>query len=357
MELSSNNTSSNKKSKNTKTKTTDDENLLFKEGEKPSKKNKSSKKDSSLTKEESPKKRSSKKKSSDKDIITYDSLSQDTLSLKDQDECIDIEEIYESNNIFTEDLILKNNESFDLLDNKDDASSNIYDTSSNKDDTSSNKDDSLSNNDDDVSSNVDVSSEKEEYLDKDKTIEMLDSILKNLESINNIKLKNVDLTKDFLNDLLKLFKKIMKCTNQTTLNIIDFLTKENLTLLKKKDSKNKKTKKAVNKENMAINKLNPTYPEVLRFLKLDDDTPVSRAMLMQSINEYVRNEKLKNNTDILVKGNNKYFNLVGELETLFDVVKTQMIERGDLNNETEFPKSITYQDIMRYLKYFFPVKQ
>jgi hypothetical protein len=134
------------------------------------------------------------------------------------------------------------------------------------------------------------------------------------------------------------------------------LTKENLTFLKKKDSKSKKTKKVTNKENMGIHKLNPTYPEVLKFLKLEDDTLISRAMLMQSINKYVQDEKSNNNNDISVPDNKKYFNIVGDLEPLYNVVKLQMLERGDLDNESEFPKSISYQDIMKYLKYFFPVK-
>ena len=133
------------------------------------------------------------------------------------------------------------------------------------------------------------------------------------------------------------------------------MLKENLVSLKYKDSKQNKPKKVVNKENLAINKLMTTYPEVLTFLKLEDGVQVSRALLIQSINSFVKKEKTENNPDIYVKGDNRCFNLIGELKVLFDFIKLRMIERGDLQNESEFPTNISYRQIMKYLKYCFPV--
>jgi hypothetical protein len=139
-----------------------------------------------------------------------------------------------------------------------------------------------------------------------------------------------------------------------TINVMDLMTKENLVSLKNKDLKQNKPKKVINKENLAINKHMITYPEVLKFLKLEEDSTVSRAQLIQNINSFVKTEKTNNNPDIYVTGDNRCFNLIGDLKVLFNFIKYKMLERGDLQNESEFPTSISYREIMKYLKYCFP---
>ena len=221
--------------------------------------------------------------------------------------------------------------------------------SSNKDD-SSEKDDSSQKDDfleKGFSSNKDDSSEKDEYSKK------LDTIVECLTFINDKNLKDFNLTKDFFSNVSNKCKKIIKLNTQMTTNVMDLMLKENLVSLKHKDLKQSKPKKVINKENLAINKPMITYPEVLKFLKFEDNSMVSRAQLIQNINAFVKKEKTANNPDIYVKGDNRCFNLIGELKELFDFIKLKMLERGDLQNESEFPPNISYRQIMKYLKYCF----
>ena len=213
------------------------------------------------------------------------------------------------------------------------------------------KDESIENIESDEKENInkiDDSNEKEEYLKK------LDTIVECLTFVNDKNLKDLNLTKDFFSNVSTRYKKIIKLNNQMTTNLIDIMLKENLVSLKNKDSKQNKPKKVINKENLAINKLMTTYPEVLKFLKLDENAMVSRAQLIQNINAFVKKEKTENNPDIYVKGDNRCFNLIGELKVLFNFIKLKMLERGDLENESEFPNNISYRQIMKYLKYCFP---
>jgi len=217
------------------------------------------------------------------------------------------------------------------------------DDSSEKDDYSEKNDSSDKNN----SLQKDDSSEKEEYLKK------LDIIVEAFSFINEKNIKDFNLTKDFFSNVSSKHKKINKSNTQLTTNLMDIMLKENLVSLKNKDLKQSKPKKVINKENLAINKLIITYPEVLKFLKFEDNAMVSRAQLIQNINAFVKKEKTDNNPDIYVKGDNRCFNLIGELKVLFDFIKLKMLERGDLENESEFPSNISYRQIMKYLKYCF----
>jgi hypothetical protein len=191
-------------------------------------------------------------------------------------------------------------------------------------------------------------------IHKDEYIKNLDTIIESLVYINDNNLKDFNLTKDFFNNVSIRCKKIIKLNTQMTTNVMDIMLKENLVSLKNKDLKQNKPKKVINKENLAINKLMSTYPEVLKFLKLENDSMISRAQLIQSINSFVKKEKTANNPDIYVKGDNRCFNLIGELKVLFDFIKLKMLERGDLENQSEFPTNISYREIMKYLKYCFP---
>ena len=208
---------------------------------------------------------------------------------------------------------------------------------------------------DDKSSDVqkDELSEKDDSSDKEEYIKRLDTVIECLSFINDKNLKDINLTKDFFSNVVVKCKKIIKLNTQMTTNTMDLMTKENLVSLKHKDLKQSKPKKVINKENLAINKQMPTYPEVLKFLKLEDNSTISRAQLIQSINAFVKKEKTDNNPDIYVKGDNRCFNLIGELKVLFDFIKLKMLERGDLENESEFPTNISYRQIMKYLKYCF----
>jgi hypothetical protein len=105
-----------------------------------------------------------------------------------------------------------------------------------------------------------------------------------------------------------------------------------------------------------IHILKDTYKEVLIFMKLEN-TPVkkvSKVHILKAINIYVKKERANNNPDIFVEGDNKRFRLIGDLKILFDFIKKQMILRGDLENEQEFPEHISFIDLFKYVRYCFP---
>jgi hypothetical protein len=225
-----------------------------------------------------------------------------------------------------------------------------------KKDESSEKDDSSET--DNLSEKED-SSEKGDSFEKEEYIKKLDSIIECLTFINDKNLKDFNLTKDFFSNITSKNKKIFKSVSIMTINSMDLMFKENLVSLKNKDLKQNKPKKVINKENLAINKLMPTYPEVLKFVSfvdvsLKDATTVSRAQLIQTINTFVKSRKEIPNHKINIEGDKQRFNLIDELKVLFDFIKVKMLERGNLQTESDFPSSISYRQIMAYLKFCFP---
>lgn len=202
----------------------------------------------------------------------------------------------------------------------------------------------------DVSNESDDSNDSEE---KENLNNQLDLIIETFLLATDTNLKEFTFTKEFVTQLTKKVKDINKLSSKLFTNILDIYTKENLVSIKNKNSKQKKPKKVVNKENMAINKGQETFPEVLHFMEFEEDSLVSRAQLIQKINSFVRTEKEKKNPDIFVEGDNKLFKLIGPLEDLFKFIRIKMIEREDFVESDEFPIQISYKDIMKYLKYCF----
>ena len=197
-------------------------------------------------------------------------------------------------------------------------------------------------------------SDPEAVYSMNELLQNYDLFLKPLEFISKQNLKNYDVSKDSITQITKVMNKAIKLFANIQISNNDFLTKETASSLKTKDAKAKKPKKVVNKENFAINKENETYKEVLSFMKLDENTNVSKAQILQEINAFVKKEKTANNPDIFFEGDNRRFNLIGDLKVLFEFIKKQMIKRGDLGNSDEFPKDLAYTQIMKYLKYCFP---
>ena len=196
--------------------------------------------------------------------------------------------------------------------------------------------------------NISTTYSKEELLKK------YENIIESLTFINNAPLKSFEPTKDLVVQITKNLNKINKLNLQLSTNFNDFMLKECATSLKNKDSKNKKIKKIGNGANYAINKELTTYNEVLIFMKHSENTSVSKGNILRSINSFIKNEKNNNNTEIFVEGDNKKFNLIGDLKILFNFIREKMIERGDLKESDDFPKQLSYTDIMKYLKYCFP---
>jgi hypothetical protein len=197
-------------------------------------------------------------------------------------------------------------------------------------------------------------SDPEAVYSMDELLQNYDLFLKPLEFISKQNLKNYDVSKESITQITKVMNKATKLFANIQISNNDFLTKETASSLKTKDAKAKKPKKIVNKENFAINKENETYPEVLSFMKLNENTNVSKAQILQEINAFVKKQKTDNNPDIFFEGDNRRFKLIGDLKILFEFIKKQMIKRGDLGNSDEFPKDLAYTQIMKYLKYCFP---
>jgi hypothetical protein len=189
----------------------------------------------------------------------------------------------------------------------------------------------------------------EDYLKK------LHTVVELLTDITSTSLKDLEISKDFLNSLSSDSKKINKLNLTLVTAIQDFLLKENLSSLKKVSKSSKTPKKVVNKENFAINKPNDSYPEVLQFMGIEEGTPISKGQIIQKINAFVKEQKTSNNPDIFVEGDNRSFRIIGDLKVLFTFVQKQMIERGDMKSGDKFPEHIAYTGIMKYLKYCFPV--
>ena len=170
-------------------------------------------------------------------------------------------------------------------------------------------------------------------------------IIKNaLMVINGIEFKEIHPTKEFMKDVSSITKTINTLNAKNNSKQTDFLTSN----FNAKVKKVKKVKSLVIDTNVPIHRLYPVYDEVLEFLKADKGTLISRAMLLQGINTYVKEQKALKNPDIFVEGDNKSFNLINELGDLFDFIQSTMNDRGV---DDIIPKAITYKDIMRYLKY------
>ena len=177
-------------------------------------------------------------------------------------------------------------------------------------------------------------------------IKQLDNIVDFLENFNSKSLKDFSLNKESLKKLTDNIKKINKHTEQLNKYALDIIVKEASVSLKSKDSK--KPKKPTDKEKCAVNIKKDSYPAVIKFLKFDEESKASRSDILQKISSYVKEEKLS------VENNTKFFYLQKDLKDLFDFIKIQKIERGDMAESDDFPTQISYQQIMGYLKYCFP---
>lgn len=198
------------------------------------------------------------------------------------------------------------------------------------------------------------SSDPEAVYSMDELLQNYDLFLKPLEFISKQNLKNYDVSKESITQVMKVMNKAIKLFANIQTSNNDFMTKEAANSLKAKNAKAMKPKKIVKKDNFAINKENQSYKEVLAFMKLDENTNISKAQILQEINAFVKTNKTGNNPDIFFEGDNRRFMLIGDLKVLFEFIKKQMIERGDLGNSDEFPKDLAYTQIMKYLKYCFP---
>ena len=188
---------------------------------------------------------------------------------------------------------------------------------------------------------------EEEYINTLNIIDEQTSILK------KINIKEIELSKDFNNSVNKKISNINKNMVGVTASYMSHLDKETGSYFKKKKNKFQKNNKKNNDKNNENPKKEYTYLEVIEFLN-SPNTQFSQTEMLKIVCRFVKEHKDNNNPDILVEGNKKQFNLIGELKIFFNVIKEKMIEKGDLKKEDEDnfpPKYIAYNDIMKYTKY------
>lgn len=227
------------------------------------------------------------------------------------------------------------------------------------------------NNTKDETDQVNTYQTEESSISNEEHLSINKKIIELLLTISKISLKNRDTTKDYVNQDIKDIAKMTKILNSHSNDRLEHFGKEYASSLKNKDSKGKKIKKTTIKENSAINKQIPAYKEVLDFMKLPEDTTISRAQILQSINSFIKTEKDNENPDIFVtdifvnendntedkKVNNKKFHLIGDLKILFSFIKSKMEERNELTDDNNFETSLSYTQIMKYLKFCFPLNK
>jgi hypothetical protein len=88
-------------------------------------------------------------------------------------------------------------------------------------------------------------------------------------------------------------------------------------------------------------------------MKVEPDSLVSIAEVIQSINKYVREQKEAGNPDIKVEGNNRKFRIIGELKDLFTFFEKQINSGNYKNKIPEMKDEISYSDVLKYTKFCF----
>jgi hypothetical protein len=184
---------------------------------------------------------------------------------------------------------------------------------------------------------------KEEYNKKLNDINVL------LKELNENNFKKFDLSKDFVNDVAKQLKQANKLFSKINDDFNDRILKQSISSIKKEE----KPKKQVDKSKYAVNIKRQTFDEVRKFMKLEPDTLISSAEVVQSINKYVREQKEAGNPNIKVEGNNKKFRIIGELKELFIFFEKQINSGNYKNKIPEMKDEISYSDIFRYTKFCF----
>ena len=162
--------------------------------------------------------------------------------------------------------------------------------------------------------------------------------------------KDNTLSKDERSKLEAAFKKFDKVSNVLQSTYSTYLNKQVSLLEKNSGNKSSGPKKVTDKEKSAIHKKLPVHPFLLKFMKLEPNTLVSRSDALTAITGFVKEEKLKNPA-IIVENDKRSFKLIGELKKLFDkICYVKWLENLDVH----IPSQISYPQILSYVKYCFP---
>jgi len=148
------------------------------------------------------------------------------------------------------------------------------------------------------------------------------------------------------------FKKLSKSTSLFNSSYTEYLLRQVSVLEKSSGSKSGAGKKVTDKEKAAIHKKLPVHPFLLNFMNLEQNTLVSRSDSLAAITGFVKQEKIKNNPEIIVSDDKRSFKLIGDLKVLFDNIQIVMNNKNLLEGKT-FPTELKYTQIMQYMTHCF----
>jgi hypothetical protein len=148
------------------------------------------------------------------------------------------------------------------------------------------------------------------------------------------------------------FKKLSKSTSLFNSSYTEYLLRQVSVLEKSSGSKSGAGKKVTDKEKAAIHKKLPVHPFLLNFMNLEPNTLVSRSDSLAAITGFVKQEKIKNNPEIIVSDDKRSFKLIGDLKVLFDNIQIVMNNKNLLEGKT-FPTELKYTQIMQYMTHCF----
>ncbi len=201
---------------------------------------------------------------------------------------------------------------------------------------------------------VDIEYQNDEFINQitiaEEALEKASKLIKSINMTNN----------DFFNNAISIKKKANKSIIKINDSFTDFCEKKTSAQNKKdnKSNKNKKTK-STDKSKSSVNILKDTYPEVCLFMGEPEGTKISQSLILKKIIGVVKQYIIAGNKEISVEGDNRQFNIIGDLIPIFTFFRDQMIKRGDLdeNEKQNFPKVSSYNGLMKYFKYCFHPKE
>ena len=164
--------------------------------------------------------------------------------------------------------------------------------------------------------------------------------------------KDSSLSKEERTKMESGFKKLSKSTSLFNSSYTEYLLRQVSVLEKSSGSKSGGAKKVTDKEKAAIHKKLPVHPFLLKFMNIEPNMMVSRSDSLAAITGFVKQEKNKNNPDIIVSDDKRSFKLIGELKVLFDNIQIVMTNKNLLEGKT-FPTELKYTQIMQYMTHCF----
>jgi hypothetical protein len=104
-------------------------------------------------------------------------------------------------------------------------------------------------------------------------------------------------------------------------------------------------------ENSSFYRKRIVYPFVLEFMNLPDNTLVGNDEILVSLSNFVKREKTINNNHLILREDNREFNLIGTLNIFFQNIYEIKKFRENIPNDYVFPTFLKYTDLVKYLKY------